>query len=952
MISGITTRVSSDDSAVQGNGKSESPHISGDGRYVAFVSKATSFFSGDTNGSMDVLVRDLSAGAIGLVSAPSAAVHRGCGGLGWSERPSISGDGRYVAFASSAGNLVPGDTNWSSDVFVKDLISGITTRVSTDSSGVQGNDSSWYPDISGDGRYVAFNSVCNLTASDTHGIFVKDLLTGITTLASTDSSGIPFKFGVAAPSISDGGRYVAFMAGFSVYVKDMVSGVTTWASTGSAGYSWSSSISNDGRYVTFDSFSSGLFSDDTNNEKDSYVKDLVSGVTTRVSTDSSGREGNGGSTGLMISNEGRYAAFKSNASNLVLGDTNGVSDIFIKDLASGVTTRVSIDGSGVEGNGKCGDYLSISGDGRHIAFSSYASNLVSDDTNGCADIFVKDTMSGVIALVSTDRFGGQGNGDFYAPSISDDGQYVAFESYASNLSPWTTTALTDVFRVTNPLTNHSPIWISLTNHSVPENANSDSVIGTLRTTDLDGGQTFTYTLVDDAGGRFKIAGDQLLVDNGELDFETATSHTIRVRTTDQGGVGLSYEQDLVISISDINEAPTKLALSGSSVPEDSNSGTLVGRLSTIDPDVGDTFAYKLLDSAGGRFQIVGDRVLVDDGTLLDFETATSHTIRVRTTDQGGVTYEQDLAISITDVYDFDSIGLFDPATSFFALRCSKSTGAADYTFGYGEPGGGWTVLTGDWNGDGQAGVGLYDPETSTFYLTNAYQTGFAEYVFGYGEPGAGWVPLVGDWNGDGRTGVGLYDPASSTFYLTDMLRSGFAQYMFGCGEPGAGWTPLAGDWNGDGRAGVGLYNPQASTFYLTNAFTSGFAEYTFGYGEPNAGWKPLVGDWNGNGASGVGLYDPSSSTFYLTDTLASGYAEYTVGFGQPNAGWQPLVGCWGAASSAATPAAAAVDKIDLGDVAGASACATSLTDLDSPCIGSASTSDASARATDLALAGL
>jgi hypothetical protein len=784
-----------------------------------------------------------------------------------------------------------------------------------------------------------------------------------------------------------------------------------------------------------------------------------------VSSDSSAVQGDGDSYIPSISGDGRYVAFHSTASNLVSGDTNGGVDVFVKDLASGVTTRVSTDSSAVQGNG-ISETASISGDGRYVAFLSYASNLVSGDSNGASDIFVKDMASGVTTRVSTDKSAVQGNGYSYTPSMSEDGRSVAFESYASNLHPADMTYAGDVFRVTNPLANH-PTGIALANSSVQENSNSGTLVGTLSTTDPDAVDTFTYTLLDSAGGRFRIAGAQVLVDHGTLldfegaashtirvrttdqagarydqdfaiaitdineeptqltisassmpenassgtlvgvlsttdpdagdaftytladsdggrfklvgeqllvddgtllDFEGAASHTIRVRTTDQRGGGLSYEQDLLITITNVNEAPTHIELSGNSVPENSSSDTLVGTLSTTDPDADDTFTYALVDNAGGRFKIDRDQVLADNGSLLDFETATSYTIRVRTTDQAGtgLSYEQDLVITVTDVHDFASPALFDPTSSFFRLRCSNTSGAADYTFGYGEAGGGWIVLTGDWNGDGQKGVGLYDPEASTFYLTNAYQTGFAEYTFGYGEPGGGWIPLVGDWNGDGSAGVGLYDPKSSTFYLTDTLESGFAHYTFGYGEPGGGWTPLVGDWNGDGHTGVGLYNPQASTFYLTNAltsgyaehtfgfgepgggwtplvgdwdgdgaagvglfatqsstfyltnaFVSGFAQYAFGYGEPGAGWTPLVADWNGNGADGVGLYAPSSSTFYLTDTLTSGYAEYTVGFGQPGAGWQPLVGNWGAAPTVATTAlsAEAVDQIHLGDLA-------------------------------------
>jgi hypothetical protein len=240
----------------------------------------------------------------------------------------------------------------------------------------------------------------------------------------------------------------------------------------------------------------------------------------------------------------------------------------------------------------------------------------------------------------------------------------------------------------------------------------------------------------------------------------------------------------------------------------------------------------------------------------------------------------------------DTPGLYNPATSWFYLRDENVTGVADYSFGYGAPHGGWTVLTGDWDGNGTTGVGLYDPQTSTFYLTSAYQTGVAEYTFGYGEGGKGWIPIVGDWDGDGADGVGLFDPQHSVFYLTDSLTYGYASHAFGYGDPGGNWTPMVGDWNGDGADGVGLYNPRTSTFYLTSAFQSGYAEHTFGYGQPEGGWQPLVGDWNGDRADGVGLYNPTASTFYLTSTFATGYAEFTFGYGEPNKGWQPLVGDW------------------------------------------------------------
>jgi hypothetical protein len=519
----------------------------------------------------------------------------------------------------------------------------------------------------------------------------------------------------------------------------------------------------------------------------------------------------------------------------------------------------------------------------------------------------------------------------------------------------------------------APTGLELSLTVVNEGSPTGTVIGTLSTCDPDTGENFVYTLLDSAGGRFKIVGDELLVDNAErVNYEANPLPTIRVRTTDRGGAGLSFDKEFVIPVLDVNDAPQDLTLSGTVVAENAPSGTVVGTVSAFDPDVGDSVTYQLVDSAGGRFMLIDGQLQVGCARLLDYEAATSYTICVRATDRAGqgVSCDQEFVIILTDVHDQASVGLFNPGASSFYLLGENVGGVADYTFGYGNPDAGWQTLVGDWDGNGATGVGLYAPESSTFYLTDEYVSGYARYTFGYGAPDAGWMPLVGDWNGDGKAGVGLYDPHSSTFYLTDTLQGGYAEYTFGYGEPEAGWTPLVGDWDGNGTCGVGLYNPHASTFYLVNSLTGGFAEHTFGYGVPDQGWQPMVGDWDGNGsfgvglfdphgstfyltsafvtgfaqytfgygepegewipvvgdwngdrAAGVGLYDPEASTFYLTNNLASGYAEYTVGFGSPGAGWQPLVGCWTVPTSAdETPSEittlnpTAVDQIDLGSL--------------------------------------
>jgi flagellin-like hook-associated protein FlgL len=182
-----------------------------------------------------------------------------------------------------------------------------------------------------------------------------------------------------------------------VFVKDTVTGVTTRVSTDSSGnqgsnggYLSATAISQDGRFVAFSSDSTNLVAGDTNGAQDTFIKDMLSGVTTRVSTDSSGNQANSTTWVSAISAEGRFVAFDSLASNLVAGDTNGVRDTFIKDTVSGVTTRISVDSSGVQGNAQSFSAGGLSADGRFMFFQGDASNLVAGDTNGAGDIFLKD----------------------------------------------------------------------------------------------------------------------------------------------------------------------------------------------------------------------------------------------------------------------------------------------------------------------------------------------------------------------------------------------------------------------------------------------------------------------------------------------------------------------------------------------------------------------------------
>ena len=398
-----TTRASVDSAGGEANDHSDEPAISADGRYVAFQSWASNLVPGDAAGRRDVFVRDLASGTTTRISVGTG----GAEANNHSGRPELSGDGRYVLFSSDASNLVLGDGNGDTDVFVHDRQSGLTTRVNVSSSGAQANDFSFSGAITPDGRYVAFSSFAtNLVAGDTNGqldVFVRDLQAGTTERVSLDSSGNQ------GNATSSGGAFSA-----------------------------------DGRFVVFTSFATNLVPGDTNGKLDLFVRDRVSGTTTRVNVDSLGGEANGDTSLYSISGDGRYVAFQSIASNLVAGDTNGAYDAFVHDRSTGTTTCVSVDPSGAVGNGNSGE-PAISFDGRFVAFSSQASNLVAGDVNGFGDTFLRDRLTGRTVLVTLTASGAQGNGDAGNPAMSADARVFAFQSWAENLVTGDTNAVNDVF---------------------------------------------------------------------------------------------------------------------------------------------------------------------------------------------------------------------------------------------------------------------------------------------------------------------------------------------------------------------------------------------------------------------------------------------------------------------------------------------------------------------------
>ena len=381
----------------QSNDVSGLPVISANGRHVAFASAATNLVQGDTNAFVDVFVRDRQTAVTERVSLTAG----GDQGNGHSNFSSISADGRFVAFTSAATNLVTGDTNGSRDIFVRDRQLGTTTRVSVFSGGGgQGASDSSDPIISANGRYVVFTSAAaNFIQGDTNNVsdvFRHDLATRVTTRVSVGA---------------------LLSNGFSTQAN---------------GPSFVSGISADGQIVVFTSGATNLVSGDTNGIVDAFVRDIGTSTTTRVSVGPGGAQANSQSFGATISDDGRFVAIDSLATNLV---PNGAPGIYVHDRQIGLTSALSINIDPV----RAAIFPKISGDGRSVCFLQL--NLSGTFYEGLAI----DRLTLSKTRVSVASNGDPGNAGISGCALNADGTIVVFDSMATNLVAGDTNGETDVF---------------------------------------------------------------------------------------------------------------------------------------------------------------------------------------------------------------------------------------------------------------------------------------------------------------------------------------------------------------------------------------------------------------------------------------------------------------------------------------------------------------------------
>ncbi|MEW6158276.1 MAG: S8 family serine peptidase, partial [Verrucomicrobiota bacterium] len=387
-----------------GNDKSLRSGVSADGRFIAFTSDATNLVSNDRNGKTDIFLHDRETRTTLRVTQTIEGVEAN----GESTDLVISGNGQFIAFQSTASNLVPGDNNGLPDIFVYDRMTRQIELISIASTGGIGNGESGAPSLSADGRYVAFASdASNLVPNDTNrrrDVFVRDRQQRTTTRVSINSAGLP--------------------------------------GNGTSDFPW---MSKDGRYVAFHTDSNNLIANDFNEAYDIYLHDRNLRVTQIVSVNSSGALGNDSSGFPCVSADGRFVAFQSFAGNLEAGGVSGVWEIYLRDLQNGTTRRISVSAGGARPDESAFRPV-MSADGRWIAFESNANTLVPGPYQSIWSIFLHDRLTGRLMRLPINAGGEAPLDNSFLPWISETGRFLSFMSWAFNVAPGDGNATTaDIF---------------------------------------------------------------------------------------------------------------------------------------------------------------------------------------------------------------------------------------------------------------------------------------------------------------------------------------------------------------------------------------------------------------------------------------------------------------------------------------------------------------------------
>jgi Tol biopolymer transport system component len=441
----------------------------------------------NSNNSPSTSTSTLTFGSPALVSTKA----NGVAGNGSSFHANFSPDGKHLLFWSNSTNFVSGLTNGNQQLYIKDLTTGVVALVSADANGVEGNDVSINVNnscqvlmFSPDGTKVVFETASvTLVPSGTNGnqqIFLKDLTTGAVTLVSADANGVQGNGDSLTFSFSPDGTKVAFDSSSSnllpvathtdnIFVKDLATGAVTLvsaAANGVEGNNISSQpvFSPDGTQIAFASFSNNLVPGATNIISEIYVKNLASGAITLVSADANGIAGNGSSLLPQFSPDGTKVAFASGSGNLIPGGTNGSEQVYLKDLATAAVTLVSADTHGVPANSNNSQLPVFTPDGTKIAFESAATNLVPGGSAG-EQVFLKDLPTGAVVIVSTDANGVPGNNGSSDPNFSRDQSQLAFQSTATSLGVPNGTTQIFVRQITTqfaPAVTTSPSSLTIT----------------------------------------------------------------------------------------------------------------------------------------------------------------------------------------------------------------------------------------------------------------------------------------------------------------------------------------------------------------------------------------------------------------------------------------------------------------------------------------------------------